>query len=65
MTFFPTLPSVNENFERESIPKPYFYRYISIYLVQHSQLALQIQISMFFFLNLKYVFKFLNHEFSL
>ena len=50
MTFFPTLPSVNENFERESIPKPYFYRYISIYLVQHSELALQIQISMFFFL---------------
>ena len=37
MTFFPMLPSVNENSEQESSPKPQpLYFILSVYLDQHS-----------------------------
>ena len=57
MTFFPMLPSVNENSERESNPmlRPlYLYLSGSAFLVSFTDSHKQ-------FFNVKSVFKFLNH----
>ena len=61
MTFFPMLPSENENSERESnaIPQSlYLYLSRSAFLVSFIDPNKQL-------FNVKSVFKFLNHEFSM
>ena len=61
MTFFPMLPSVNEYSGRESIPMQYLlYLYLSrsAFLVSFRDPNKQL-------LNVKSVFKFLNHGFSM
>ena len=61
MTFFPKLPSVNENFERESNPMPlplYLYLSRSAFLVSFTDPNKQLA-------KVKSVFKFLNCGFSM
>ena len=58
---FPTLPSINKNFERESNPMPEsLYLYLSRYAFLFSFVDPNKQL-----FNAKYVFKFLNHGFSM
>ena len=61
MTLFPTLPSVNENSERESnsIPQPlYLYLSCSVFLINSTDLNKQL-------FYVKSVFKFLNRGFDM
>ena len=61
MTFFPILPSANENCERESYPMPYpLYLYLSgsTFLVSFTDPNKE-------FFNLKSMFKFLSHGVSM
>ena len=61
MTFFPTLPSVNENSEQKSNPilwPLYLYLPRSPFLISSTDPNKQL-------FNVKSVFKFLNHGFSM
>ena len=61
MTFFPILPSVNENSERESNPMLYrLYLYLS-----RSALLISFTDPNKQLFNVKPLFKFLNHEFGM
>ena len=57
MTFFPMLPSVNENAKPESNPMPWLLYLYSVFLISFTDPNNQL-------FNAKSMFEFLNHDFS-